>query len=98
MLACLDFSIFALVNITFTQRQGDRNVTHGDLTANIRIKNDMTKKRKRIILRHGEVERLAEIAGVSRMTVTRALKWNADTPAENRVRELAREYKMIKRF
>lgn len=94
----IDFkSIFALVNITFTQRQGDRNVTHGDLTANIRIKNDMTK-RKRIILRHGEVERLAEIAGVSRMTVTRALKWNADTPAENRVRELAREYKMIKRF
>ena len=36
-------------------------------------------KRKRIILRHGEVERLAEIAGVSRMTVTRALNGTADT-------------------
>lgn len=58
----------------------------------------MAQKRTRIKLRHGSAKKLAEIAGVSRMTVTRALKWNADTPAENRVRELAREYKMIKRF
>lgn len=55
-------------------------------------------KRKRIILRRGEVERLSKIAGVSRMTVTRALGWNADTPAENKVRELAKELNMIKRF
>lgn len=55
-------------------------------------------KRKRIILRKGEAKRLAEIAGVSRMTVTRALGWNADTPAENKVRELAKELNMIKKF
>ena len=55
-------------------------------------------KRKRIILRKGEAKRLAEIAGVSRMTVTRALGWNADTEAENKVRSLAKELNMIKRF
>ncbi len=55
-------------------------------------------KRKRIILRKGEAKRLAEIAGVSRMTVTRALGWNADTEAENKVRELAKQLNMIKKF
>ena len=44
------------------------------------------------------MKRLAEISGVSRMTVSRALGWNADTEAENRVRELAKELNMIKRF
>ena len=38
-------------------------------------------KRKRIILRYGEVQRLAKITGVNRTTVTRALGWNADTDA-----------------
>lgn len=55
-------------------------------------------KRKRITLRKGDVKRLAEIAGVSRMTVTRALGWNADTVAENKVRELAKQLNMIKKF
>ena len=44
------------------------------------------------------MERLSKIAGVSRMTVTCALGWNADTPAENKVRELAKELNMIKKF
>lgn len=70
-----------------------------DLTAKIKIKiKTEMAKRKRIILRRGEVKRLAEIAGVCRMTVTRALGWNSDTPAENKVRELAKKLKMIKRF
>ena len=89
--------IFASVNITTAQRQGNRNATQDDLTAKIRIIIDMAK-RKRIILRHGEAKRLAKIAGVSEMTVTRALGWNADTPAENKVRELAKELNMIKKF
>lgn len=55
-------------------------------------------KRKRIILRRGQVERLAKIAGVSRMTVTRALGWNADTETENKIRSLAKELNMIKKF
>lgn len=55
-------------------------------------------KRKRIILRKGEAKKLAAIAGVSRMTVTRALGWNADTEAENKVRELAKQLNMIKKF
>jgi hypothetical protein len=91
------YLIFATVNRTTAQRQGNRNATQDDLTAKIRIKTDMAK-RKRIILRHGEAKRLAKIAGVSEMTVTRALGWNADTPAENKVRELAKELNMIKKF
>lgn len=55
-------------------------------------------KRKRIILRKGENERLARIAGVSKMTVWRALTWHADSEAENRVRELAKQLNMIKKF
>lgn len=58
----------------------------------------MAQKRKRIKLRHGSAKMLAEIAGVSRMTVTRALKWNADTDTENIVRQLAKELGMIKKF
>lgn len=89
--------IFALVKTTFAKRRGNRKATQGVLTAKIRIIIDMAK-RKRIILRHGEAKRLAKIAGVSEMTVTRALGWNADTPAENKVRELAKELNMIKKF
>lgn len=55
-------------------------------------------KRKRIILRYGEVQRLAKITGVNRTTVTRALGWNADTETENKIRSLAKELNMIKKF
>lgn len=58
----------------------------------------MAQKRTRIKLRHGSAKKLAEIAGVSKMTVSRALTWHADTDTENRVRQLAKELGMIKKF
>ena len=90
------FLIFALVKTT-SKRRDKRKATQGVLTAKIRIIIDMAK-RKRIILRYGEAKRLAKIAGVSEITVSRALGWNADSPAENKVRELAKELNMIRKF
>ncbi len=58
----------------------------------------MALKRKRIKLRHGQVKRLVEMTGYSKMTVSRALNWHADTDAENEVRALVKKYNMIRKF
>ena len=55
-------------------------------------------KKKRIILKRGYVERLANVCGVSTVTVSRALGWNSDNDTENNIRRKAYELDYIKRF
>ena len=55
-------------------------------------------KKKRIILKRGYVERLSNVCGGSRVTVSRALGWNSDNDTENNIRRKAYELDYIKRF
>lgn len=55
-------------------------------------------KRKNIKLRMGCRKKLQDACGVSRATVIRALAWDADTDAQNLVRQKARELGYVRRF
>lgn len=55
-------------------------------------------KRKPIKVRLGCIMKLAEDCKVSVVTVRKALRWEADTDAQNLVRKRARELGYIKKF
>lgn len=55
-------------------------------------------KRKPIKLRVGTKEKLAEHCGVSLVTVYKAMRWDADSEDQNRVRAAARKLGFIRRF
>lgn len=58
----------------------------------------MTRHRKKIVLKHGKGKVLAKMLGVTEQTVTRALKWDADSEIQNLVRQKAKEYGFVKAF
>lgn len=55
-------------------------------------------KRKTIFVRYGGVKKLAEDCKVSCETVRLALRWNADTDAQNLVRKRANELNLIRQW
>lgn len=57
----------------------------------------MTKK-KPIKLKRGYVQILAAVCKVSRNTVTKAMKWNADSDIENFIRKKAYELDYVRKF
>lgn len=58
----------------------------------------MARARKKIKLRYGKGIELAKALGVSVQTVSKAMRWNADSDTENLIRQKAREYGYIKHF
>lgn len=58
---------------------------------------DMDKKNE-IKLRHGYIKQLAKDCRVSRNTVTKALRWNADSDVENYVRKRAYDLGYVRQF
>ena len=55
-------------------------------------------KKKRIKLRQGYSTKLAQICGVSRSTVVRALGWNSDCDTENLIRKKAYDLGFVRQF
>lgn len=58
----------------------------------------MPKKRKKITVKYGKCKELARLCGTTPQTVSKALRWNADSEIENLVRSRAVQYGFIKMF
>lgn len=56
------------------------------------------EKKRKIVLRYGKIKELADICGVSRDTVERALSYKTDCDNGILIRKRAYEYGFVKQF